>query len=205
MSTRDGETDSTTVLVVDDETALADLYAVWLEDTYRVRTAYGGEEALGALDETVDVVLLDRKMPDITGDEVLARLRERGLDCRVALVTAVDPDFDILELGFDSYVTKPVERDDLHEAVETLLRRRTYSERVREYFTLVEKKATLETAKSDDELGASEEYATLVAEVEALGAEVDRLLDTFDDEDFVVLFREPGGPRQPAADSTFGD
>lgn len=117
-----------TVLVVDAPANLADLYGEWLTDTYLVRTAYGGEEALEKLDEAVDVVLLDRRMPDLAGDEVLTQLRERDLDCRVALVTAVDPDFDIIELGCDIHVTKPVRRDDLHETVETLLCQRIYSD-----------------------------------------------------------------------------
>jgi len=59
------------------------------------------------IDETVDVVLLDRMMPGMSGQEVLAAIRERGLDCRVAMVTAVDADFDVIEMGFDEYLGKP--------------------------------------------------------------------------------------------------
>ncbi|TKX52052.1 response regulator, partial [Halorubrum sp. SS7] len=58
------------VLVVEDEPDLADLYAAWLGDEYRVRTAYGGREALDQLDETddeVDAILLDRRMPGLSG------------------------------------------------------------------------------------------------------------------------------------------
>ena len=79
-----------------------------------VRTAYGGEEALEKADEDVDLVFLDRQMPDMSGDDVLERVRERGLDCRVVMVTAVDPDFDIVEMPFDDYLTKPVMRDDVN-------------------------------------------------------------------------------------------
>jgi len=102
------------VLVVEDEPDLADLYAAWLGDEYRVRTAYGGQEALDELDEAddeVDAILLDRRMPGLSGDEVLAAVRERGIDCRVAMVTAVEPDFDILKMGFDDYLVKPVTSD----------------------------------------------------------------------------------------------
>ena len=70
-----------TILVVDDERQLADLYATWVGDDYAVRTAYDGQSALEQADEAVDVVLLDRHMPDLTGDEVLGRIRDRGLDC----------------------------------------------------------------------------------------------------------------------------
>ena len=110
------------VLVVEDEPDLADLYAAWLGDEYRVRTAYGGREALDELDEAdeVDAILLDRRMPGLSGDEVLTAVRDRGIDCRVAMVTAVEPDFDILEMGFDDYLVKPVSKDDLLGVVETM-------------------------------------------------------------------------------------
>lgn len=197
--------DPATVLVVDDDRPLVDLYGTWLADTFQVRTAHGGEEALEQLDDAVDVVLLDRRMPELSGDEVLANIRARGLDTRVALVTAVDPDVDVLELGFDAYVTKPVDRDRLYETVETLLRRSSYSERVREYFALVEKKTALEVTNDDADFAESPEYRTLAAKVEALGAELERLEVTFDDADFLVLFRDIDGHRRPAAGSTAGE
>ena len=81
------------VLVVEDEPDLADLYATWLKIDYSVRTAYGGEEAVEQLDDEIDVVLLDRRMPGLSGDEVLTKIRERGIDCYVSMVTAVEPDF----------------------------------------------------------------------------------------------------------------
>lgn len=53
-----------TVLVVDDEKDLADVYAEHLKERYTVRTEYSGNEALEAMSPDVDVVLLDRRMPD---------------------------------------------------------------------------------------------------------------------------------------------
>ncbi|ESS07881.1 MAG: response regulator containing CheY-like receiver, AAA-type ATPase, and DNA-binding domain protein [uncultured archaeon A07HN63] len=58
----DNSPDTPTVLVVDDESDVADLYAYRLEDAFSVRTAYSGEEAIETVDETVDVILLDRRM-----------------------------------------------------------------------------------------------------------------------------------------------
>ena len=66
--------DEPTVLVVDDDRQLADLYAAWLRGEYDVRTAYGGEEAIEAMSGAVDVALVDRLMPRIPGDEVLKRI-----------------------------------------------------------------------------------------------------------------------------------
>ncbi|MFB6105679.1 MAG: response regulator, partial [Halobacteriaceae archaeon] len=62
-----------TVVVVDDEEGIAEAYSYWLSDEYDVRTAQSGAGALETIDEDVDVVLLDRRMPDRSGDEVLDR------------------------------------------------------------------------------------------------------------------------------------
>ena len=182
-----------TILVVDDEQDIADLYTTWLEMEYEVRTAYGGEEALEKVDEDVDIVFLDRQMPDHSGDEVLERIRDRGLDCRVVMVTAVDPDFDILEMGFDDYLTKPVMREDLDDAVETMTERQDYDQTLQEYFALTSKKATLEAEKTPSELQDSEEYQEMVERVEELEEEADPSTAGLDD-DYESLFQEfPGG------------
>ncbi|MFB6198048.1 MAG: response regulator transcription factor, partial [Halobacteriaceae archaeon] len=77
-----------------------------------------GQSALAQLDESIDIALLDRRMPNLTGDEVLAQVRDRDLDVQVAMVTAVDPDFDVIKMGFDDYVVKPVTKSDLFDLVD---------------------------------------------------------------------------------------
>jgi DNA-binding response OmpR family regulator len=182
-----------TVLVVDDERDIADLYATWLGMEHNVRTAYGGEEALEQVDEDVDIVFLDRQMPTFSGDEVLAEIRDRGIDARVVMVTAVDPDFDIVEMGFDDYLTKPVMREDLDQAVATMLERDGYDDTLQEYFALTSKKATLEAEKTPSELQENEEYREMVQRVEELEGEADDAVSGFDD-DYESLFQEfPGG------------
>ena len=182
-----------TILVVDDEQDIADLYTTWLEMDYQVRKAYGGKEALEKVDEAVDIVFLDRQMPDHSGDEVLERIRNRGLDCRVVMVTAVDPDFDIVSMAFDDYLTKPVMREDLDDAVETMRERDEYDETLQEYFALTSKKATLEAEKTPSELQDSEEYREMVERVDELEEEADPATAGFGD-DYESLFQEfPGG------------
>ncbi len=186
-------TDELTILVVDDEQDIADLYTTWLQMDHEVRKAYGGEEALEKVDEDVDIVFLDRQMPDYAGDEVLATIRERGLDSRVVMVTAVDPDFDIVSMEFDDYLTKPVMRDDLSEAVETMRERDAYNETLQEYYALTSKKAALEAEKTPSELQNSEEYQEMVDRVEELADEADPATAGLDD-DYDSLFKEfPGG------------
>ncbi|MFB6117367.1 HalX domain-containing protein [Halosegnis sp.] len=181
---------SATVLIIDDEPDLADLYAAWLGDTYEVVTAYGGEAGIEAMSEDIDVALIDRLMPDLSGDEVLDRVREDGYDTRVAMVTAVEPDFDIIEMGFDDYLVKPVRREGLHEAVERLLDRATYDAQLREYYALVSKRAALETQKSERELADSEAYADLVNELERLSDDIDATTANFSAEDFEAELRK---------------
>lgn len=181
----------TTILIVDDESAVTDVYAVHLEDEYETRTAYGGEEALEKMDEDVDAVLLDRRMPGMSGDEVLEHIREEGYDCRVAMVTAIDPDFDILDMGFDEYVVKPVSRDDLYDTVEQLLTYSTYDDTFQEYFSLVSKRAAIQTSKSPSTLEANEEYQQLNDRIDELEADLDEAVMDLEEGEFGALFRMP--------------
>lgn len=180
--------DEGTVLLVDDERNITALFEAWLGGTYTVRTANDGETALERMDESVDVVLLDRRMPGRSGDEILAAIRERGYDARVAMVTAVEPDFDVLELGFDDYLTKPVEREDLERVVAALMERKHYSDEVIEYFSLAAKKAALESSKPTAKLASSDEYDALVADLETVKSTVTDRLEGNDD--FVGAFQD---------------
>ncbi len=168
--------DSPVVLVVEDERDLADVFSSWLADAYDVRTAYTGEGALDAVDDTVDVVLLDRRLPDISGDDVLGRIRERGHSCRVALVTAVDPDFDILKLDIDEYLTKPITADDLLSTVDHLATRNRSESDLQRFFALASKRDTLEANKTPSELRQSSAYQVLTAELADLRDQVNTQL-----------------------------
>jgi DNA-binding response OmpR family regulator len=187
-------TEPANVLVVDDEPDVADAYAAQLEADYIVSTAYSGQEALDRIDEAIDVVLLDRRMPGISGDEVLEHIRDRGLDCRVAMVTAVDPDFDIIEMPFDDYVIKPVSRDDLFKTIDRLLTTSEYEAKLRRYYSLTAKHATLLANKPESELAESEEFAELEEQMSAVRGELDNTISEFDDDDFEAAFRDLDDP-----------
>ena len=183
-------TEPPTVLVVDDEPNVADAYAAQLESEFIVSTAYSGQEALDKLDASVDIVLLDRRMPGISGDEVLAKIRERDLQVRVAMVTAVDPDFDIIEMPFDDYVIKPVSRDDLFETINRLLTCSEYEDQLRRYYALTAKHATLLANKLESELADSERFQRLEEEMHETRETLDQTVASFDDADFVAAFRD---------------
>ncbi|WP_435074366.1 response regulator [Halorubrum sp. HHNYT27] len=168
----DGTT-TATVLAVDDEPDLAELYRVYLDSAYDVRTATGGEAAMAEMDESVDVVLLDRRMPDMSGHEVLSAMREAGYDARVAMLTAVEPDVDIVDMPFDDYKTKPVTKEDLLTLVEVLLHRAEFDEHSQEFFALASKKAALEATDATNTV----EYDDLIDRIGSVRERVDDTLD----------------------------
>ena len=169
------------VLVVDDEAEVADVYALRLRGEYDVETAYGGTAALETVDDSFDVVLLDRRMPDVPGDDVLPAIRDRGLDIRVIMITAVDPDFDIVEMPFDDYLCKPVEKRDLVGAIDQQLTATRYDERLTEYLEVTSKLALLEAEKSAAELDGNEQIGELRDRADRLKADLDETLAEFDD------------------------
>jgi DNA-binding response OmpR family regulator len=177
------------VLIVDDEETVADTCALRLQNHYETRTAYGGEEALEIIDEDVDAVLLDRRMPDIHGDNVLDEIRNRGYTCKVIMATAIDPDLNILEMDFDDYLCKPIVQETLIETLEKHLDERDgENAELDEFFSIVSKLSVLKEEKSRAELAESSEYNRLQRRADELGKDLrgtvknfDNLLDTYRD------------------------
>ena len=170
------------VLIVDDEDTVADTYALRLQGRYETRTAYGGEEALSEVDESVDAVLLDRRMPDIHGDDVLEEIRDRGLTCKVIMATAVDPDLNILEMDFDDYLCKPIFQETLIETLEKHLDNADdENAELDEFFSIVSKVSVLEEEKTRAELKESDEYQHLKQRADELGKDLRGNVEDFED------------------------
>lgn len=116
-----------TVLVVEDESAIADVVEMYLtQGGFNVRLATSGAEARTQFDDpAIDVVLLDLMLPDADGVDLFRELRSRS-SVPVIMVTARDAEADRvlgLELGADDYVTKPFSPRELVARVRTVLRR----------------------------------------------------------------------------------
>lgn len=186
--------DRPTVLIVDDEPAVADGHAAQLDGRYDVRTAYTGEEALQKLDETVTVALLDRRMPTLSGDQVLTEIRERDLPCRVAMVTAVEPTLDIVDLGFDGYLQKPVSRPELFETVETLSRRAEYDVKLQEFFSLASRVAVLRTEYDEAALTENQEFQELTNRIDRLRADLEDTLSDLPPEEGYAVATQGNAP-----------
>lgn len=176
----EGIEDAPTVLIVEDEAELADMYFSWLDDEYQVEAYLSGRDALERLRPDIDVVLLDRRIPDISGEEILREIRDMQLPTYVVMVTGVEPEEDILELHFDDYLVKPVTKDDILDSVERMLERQQHDERLRELFQLVTKLATIEAKMDTDRLRENETYLELEARLTTLWEELSD--DTISDE-----------------------
>src|SRR6266545_6874544 len=116
------------VLVVEDERLLANAIADGLRrQAIAVDVAYDGEGALERVAANdYDVVILDRDLPIVSGDEVCTTLVESGVDTRILMLTAataVSERVAGLGLGADDYLTKPFAFAELAARIDALGRR----------------------------------------------------------------------------------
>ena len=161
------------VLVVDDDPRLAEMHASWLAERYDVATAYSGREALEKLTDDVDVLVLDRRMPGLSGEEVLEKLRVLGVDPGIVMLTAVEPEFDVVDMPIDDYIVKPGLKTEVIETVGAVLERASLEDPVREYLALAAKRSLLRAETSAVGREDSESYAALVERLERLEADLD--------------------------------
>jgi len=105
--------DAPAILIVDDNHSFVDLVADSVARSYpqaRIGRAISGEEAIGVLqDESWDVVLLDYRLPDIDGLEVLAEIRKHLIDVGVVMITGEGDEklaADLFRMGAWDYLVK---------------------------------------------------------------------------------------------------
>ncbi len=110
------------VLIVDDEQDIRDASERILSRIgYRVQKASRGDEALDLLNKnSIDIVLLDLKMPGMDGMEVLTRIRERSTEIQVIVITGyatVETAIEAMKQGAYDFIPKPFEPDQLRIVV----------------------------------------------------------------------------------------
>ena len=116
------------VLLVEDDVIQSDLCRNWLQGRgHEVHACRSAVEAVRWLEgHAFDAVVLDALLPDLSGQDVLAWIRRRGLSTPVLFATSCGDEFEIaatLELGADDYVVKPLRRLEFVARVEVLGRR----------------------------------------------------------------------------------
>ena len=118
---------SNKILVVDDETEIADLIEVYLKnENYTVFKFYTAQEALNCIETTpIDLAILDIMLPDIDGFTLCKKIREHHT-YPIIMLTAKDAETDKitgLTLGADDYITKPFRPLEMIARVKSQLRR----------------------------------------------------------------------------------
>ncbi|HEV8535676.1 MAG TPA: response regulator transcription factor [Candidatus Limnocylindria bacterium] len=115
------------VLVVDDDRQLVGMIALLLgQEEYEIMTAYDGETALRRhAEDSPDLVILDRNLPKLSGEEVCRRIRAVSSTPILMLTGERGPDerAKLLDLGADDYLEKPFSKRELASRVRALLRR----------------------------------------------------------------------------------
>ena len=108
------------VLVVDDEAVVRQSYQRTLSGISKVRAALGGREALELMEgESFDVMLLDLRMPEMDGIEVLRQVKKRWPECEVIVITgypSIETAKEAVRLGAYNYLSKPVGPQEIVEA-----------------------------------------------------------------------------------------
>jgi DNA-binding response OmpR family regulator len=120
------------ILLVEDERKVASFIARALrENAYAVDIAESGEKALElSMDVTYDAILLDVRLPGLSGIQVCRELRQQGTEAPVLMLTArslVEQRVEGLDAGADDYLTKPFALAELLARVRALVRRGLHS------------------------------------------------------------------------------
>lgn len=105
-------------VLAEDDHVLVKTIKLWLADSnIELEAVTNGADAVDAVDEAVDVLICDRRMPELNGNEVLSRLEEEGHDIPVVVVSAYEPDYHLHTDDVDEYLVKPIDREDLLDAL----------------------------------------------------------------------------------------
>jgi two-component system response regulator AtoC len=117
------------LLIIDDDHSLLESYTVLLEDDFQVHTAPSGAAGIQVFDrEDIHIILLDIRLPDMHGLEVLRRLKTRDENVDVVMITAVKDirvAVDAIKLGAYDYLVKPFDIDELQSVLERILERQS--------------------------------------------------------------------------------
>src|SRR3990172_996144 len=145
------------ILIVDDEFSVRDSLSRWFkEDGFRVAAAENATEALKKmLEQPWDIVLVDIKMPGMSGLELQRRIKEIDKNIVVIIITAyasVESAVHALKEGAYDYVTKPVDPDDLSHLIQNAIKQRTLAAENILLRTKIE-----ELSKTSDIIGESQQ------------------------------------------------
>lgn len=124
------------ILIIEDEKILSDTIKQCIHKKFDIDQAYDGYEGYQKAKENIyDVIILDLMLPELSGYDVLIRLRKENINTPVLILSAKDALSDKVKgfnYGADDYLTKPFEREELIVRIEALIRRtnKSYKENI---------------------------------------------------------------------------
>ncbi len=130
------------ILIAEDEIQIAEpLRKNFLEEGHHAMIAKNGEVALNLIDKIqFDVILLDWKMPKVSGLDVCKKIREMNIKTPVILITALSQTSNkvkALNSGADDYITKPFSFEELMARINAVIRRYNLATETLEYGDLI--------------------------------------------------------------------
>jgi len=162
------------ILVVDDEKSMRDSMQMLLKDRYQVYLAGTGKEALKIVrQEAIDLVLLDVRLPEIDGLEILKLIKGIDESIEVIMITAVitvGKAVEAIRNGAYDYITKPFDINTLQEQVANVLEKRHLAQQNFFLKRLIEKEAQFE--KIIGKSSVINEIFTVITDVAASSATV---------------------------------
>ncbi len=118
--------DGSRILIVEDEEKISDIVKAYLKkEGFKPEVADTGQKALSILKKGFDLIILDLKLPDISGEDICMTIRKDS-DLPIIMLTAKSEEEDRIKglgIGADDYVVKPFSPRELVARVKALLRR----------------------------------------------------------------------------------
>jgi len=167
--------DEPVVLIAVAESERAAHYADWLDDRFDPHVVGTAQEAMESLEAEPALLLLDRRLPDRPGDDVLGAVRAADLTTRVAMLTSRDVELDHLDV--ETVAPYPEDEDAFADVMESLRAEPGLERAVRSYRRLAERRAALAEELEEQAADSRTDYQTLSAK---LTAQRDRIVDRLD-------------------------
>lgn len=180
----------TSVLIVEDNREVARVYEAWLANDFDVTVTFRGADAIDILAESDhDILILDRRLPDMDGDAVLASLEARGYTGYCIMITGTVPNLDIIDLSIDGYLTKPITKQELIQTIARLQSVGVYDMAMREYYSLVQKKAVLTAHGRFESIDNIDEFEMINEQIERIRGQISRVGKRFESGEYRALYK----------------
>lgn len=160
------------VVIVEDEESLAELFAYRLEDEYNTTIAPHAGDAIANITNETDFVLLDRRLPGMSGDKILEYINDEPITVNVIIISAIDPCEKVIHEPYDEYITKSVNNGEIKNAIQRVKLKNKFIKLFTEYVRKGEQAEILQS-----ELNLTEQDENI--DLQIIEDELKRMADEF--------------------------